>query len=51
MACDVADVADVDVVLTSGGFVDSSSFSGSPFRLTTLISTSTPCSFDATDYH
>lgn len=47
VACDT----DVAVALISVGFVDSSSLSGSPFRLTTLISTSTPCSFEATDYH
>lgn len=42
-------VATTVVVQASIGFVDSSSFNGSPFRLTTVISTSTPCNFDATD--
>lgn len=45
----VVAVAVATVVQTSIGFVDSSSFNGSPFRLTTVISTSTPCNFDATD--
>lgn len=45
----VVSVAVATVVPTSIGFVDSSSFNGSPFRLTTVISTSTPCNFDATD--
>lgn len=49
VACDNG-VVFVVVVLISLWFVDSSSFSGSPFRFTTFISTSTPCSFDATDY-
>lgn len=42
----------VDVVAAAISVIqfDSVILSGSPFRLITLISTSTPCNFNATDY-
>lgn len=49
VAVDVVAEAMVVVAISVRQF-DSVTLSGSPFRLITFISTSTPCSFNATDY-